>query len=277
MSFDVITAVVTPFKDNYEINYEGLDRILKLQLKSNIDGLVIAGSTGEGNLLSFQEKIELFTWCSHNYSDKIDLYYNIGDCSTDRTIELLKEIDNLNFKGYLVVVPYYIMPPKEAIINHYKSIARETKKEIMIYNVPARTGKGIDADAIKELSKISNINSIKDASKDFKLLRFIKSNTNLRLYLGNDDLLFESGKLEADGIVSVISNIPSFDLKAIRNTRNFYNRKEYKYVLNTFSKQHNPSFIKGLLRLIGLDTEILRKPLVPLTAEEIESVFTIIE
>ncbi len=277
MSFDVITAVVTPFKDNYEINYIELERIIEIQLKSNVDGLVIAGSTGEGNLLTFKEKIELFTWCSKNYSDKIDLYYNIGDCSTDRTIELLNEIDHLVFKGYLVVIPYYVMPLSKGIIAHYESIANETSKDIMIYNVPARTGKRLDSETVKELSKIENIKSIKDASKDYKILRYIKNNTDLKLYLGNDDLLLESIKLEADGIVSVISNIPSFDLKEIRNSKNFYARKEYKYILSTFCKQHNPSFIKGLLRLIGFDTEVLRKPLVSLNLDEIESIFTIIE
>ncbi len=277
MNFDVITAVVTPFKDNYEINYEELDRIIKLQLKGNVDGLVIAGSTGEGNLLSFREKVELFTWCSEQYSDMIKLYYNIGDCSTDRTIELLKEIDNLEFEGYLVVIPYYVMPLSRGIISHYTSIARETNKEIMLYNVPSRTGRNLDIETLKELVKIENITSIKDASKDYKLLRFIKNNTKLKLYIGNDDLLFESVKLEADGIISVISNIPSFNLKEIRNTKNFYTRKEYKYILTTFCEQHNPTFIKGLLRLLGFETAILRKPLVPLSNEDIESVFTIIE
>ncbi len=275
MSFDVITAVITPFKNNYEINYDELDKIIKLQLKSNVDGLVIAGSTGEGNLLSFEEKIELFTWCSENYSDKIKLYYNIGDCSTDRTIELLKEIDSLEFSGYLIVVPYYVMPLSRGIIEHYRSIADETNKEIMIYNVPKRTGRSLDIETLKDLVKIENIKSIKDASKDYKLLRYIKNNTKLKLYIGNDDLLFESVKLEADGIVSVISNIPSFDLKEIRNTKNFYTRKEYKYILTTFCEQHNPIFIKGLLRLIGFETEILRKPLLPLSNDEIESIFTI--
>ncbi len=277
MSFDVITAVVTPFKSNYEINYDELDKIIKLQLKSNVDGLVIAGSTGEGNLLSYKEKVELFTWCSENYSDKIKLYYNIGDCSTDRTVELLREIDSLDFTGYLVVIPYYVMPVNRGIIEHYKNIASETKKEIMIYNVPSRVGRSLDIETLRELVKIENIKSIKDASRDYKLLRFIKNSTNIKLYIGNDDLLFESIKLEADGIVSVISNIPSFDLKEIRNIKNFYTRKEYKYILTTFCEQHNPTFIKGLLRLIGFDTQILRKPLIPLSNDEIESVFTINE
>ncbi len=277
MSFDVITAVVTPFKENYDINYEELDRIINLQIDADIDGLVIAGSTGEGNLLTFDEKVDLFKWCSEKYSEKIDLYFNIGDCSTDKTLKLLNAIDTLQFRGYLVVVPYYILPSNRGIINHYTTISSGTEKEIMIYNVPARTGKSLDTQTISELAKIDNIKSIKDASKNYKILRHIKNSTSLKLYIGNDDLLLESIKLGADGIVSVISNISSLDLKKIRSTRDFYNRKEYKYILTTFSSQHNPTFIKGLLSILGFETEILRKPLVKMSHSEIEEIFTIIK
>ena len=255
----IITALVTPFTKNNKINYPVIDQLVHDQIEQGADGIVIGGTTGEFPTLSAAEVKKLYEYTSKKFKD-IPLYCGVGCPSTQKTVERIKLFERLPFQGYLIVVPYYNLPPQAGLIEHFKLVSQQTKKQIIAYNVPKRTGSTLEIATIKELAKIPNITLLKDATLDIERLLKIKGIKNISLFLGDDQLFLWGIKEGIPGIVSVLSNGEMGLMKKCVNNSSCHD--QYANCLKQISPYVNPVGIKKYLREKGYAVGTVRLPLV---------------
>lgn len=166
------SAIPTPFNDN-GINIKELKNFLNFQVESEIDALIVCGTTGESSTMSKNEKIEVIKCALEVSNGKIPVIAGTGSNNTKDAIEMSKIAENLGVDGVLIVTPYYNKTTQKGLIAHYKAIASNINIPIILYNVPSRTGINIEPETCFELSKIQNIVAIKEASR-----KYFPSSTN---------------------------------------------------------------------------------------------------
>lgn len=269
--YKIYTAIITPFDDYDNLNLEAFNKLIKYQINNNCDGLIIAGTTGEGALLSKEEKLTLYKEAI-KYKEKynIDIYLNVGEVSTKETISLIKEIDHFNFDGYICITPYYLNICQEGVYQHFKEISLNTKKNIIVYNVPKRTNFNINFDTYKRLEQFNNIVGIKECYNDSLNLKKLKNETRFNIFIGNDEDFFESLSLNLDGIISVSSNIFIQEMKDIVNYKDYDKFLVYLPKFKMLFEKSNPIIIKTLVSKKITYSGNVRLPLIPLTKFEEE-------
>src|SRR5438067_3642137 len=140
----VLTAIVTPFREDGAVDFDGFQRLAAHLVDNGSDGLVVAGTTGESPTLSDEERMELYVAAVDEVGDRATVVAGTGTYSTAHSIHLTKEADKLGVDGFLVVTPYYSKPPLRGIVAHFDAIAAETDKPIVVYNIPGRVVVNID-------------------------------------------------------------------------------------------------------------------------------------
>lgn len=268
----LISAMVTPFADNGNIDYDCVVLLIKQIEMTGHDSIVVAGSTGEGHSLSNVEKKELYQFVKNH--TKLKVIYAILDNSLTSIQDEIKEIDRLKPDGYLLSLPSGILPPERGIYLFFKEIANATKTPIIIYNVPKRTGTSISFITIRKLIKrCPNIVALKEASNDIGLIKLLKKNfPHFYCYCGNDKDYFKAIQSGADGIISVMSVIYGKEMKALKDN---YLEGYHHILLDDYlrlvsaitSLETNPIPIKYLLSKKGFPSMNLRLPLVTLYLE----------
>lgn len=269
---NLICAMVTPFNDNNEIDYECVTMLVKEIENNKNTAIVVAGSTGEGHSLSLIEKINLFKYVKS--ITKLKVIYCISHNNIDLVKDEIKELNLLSPDGYLVTVPYYNLPPQRGIYLYFKEISMITNIPIVIYNVPSRVGTSIDYSTIRKLIKsCSNIVGIKEASSDTNLISLLKKNhPSFLCYIGNDEMYFDALTKGADGIISVMSIVYGKEMEELyEEYQSGYHHlllDDYlKLVAKLLKQETNPLPIKYLLKKEGFPSMNLRLPLVELTLE----------
>lgn len=270
------TAIVTPFK-NGKIDYESLDKILSYQMKSNIRGIVPCGSTGEGSLLNSDEYIDIIRFCVEKVNGKKQVIAGFGTNSTTKCIELLKKVNDIKVDGLLVIVPYYNKPTQKGMIEHFKAIAENTKHDIILYNIPSRTGVNITPLTVYELSKIKNIKGIKEASGNIDQVSEIINmcGKNFSVLSGDDSLTLALMSVGGDGVISVVSNIIPSDIANMcinflkGNTKKAIEiHHKYFKLMKALFIETNPIPVKyALKKLKIIDDDIPRLPLTKISKE----------
>ncbi|ERJ13693.1 4-hydroxy-tetrahydrodipicolinate synthase protein [Haloplasma contractile SSD-17B] len=280
-----MTAMVTPFNEQDQLDLNVLKTLIDYLLKNNTTSLLLSGTTGEAPTLSEDEKILLFKKSIEYVDKKVPIIANVGTNSTKKTIHFMKKLEDLDLDGYLVVVPYYNRPDQEGIYEHFKHIAKETKRPIIIYNIPKRTGVDLELDTIIKLSKIKNIKGIKESSGDVNKLKDIidKTQDDFLVYTGDDHQILDAFKLGADGVVSVASHIFG---KSIHTIVQLIYNKQYEnaeaifniYIdkFNALFMRPNPAPTKAALTKLGLYVGGVRLPLVDLSEDEEMRLYEII-
>ena len=160
----VATAIVTPFDENDNINFDEFKRLIDFQIENKVNAIVVCGTTGEASVLSKEEKEELVKYCVKVVNKRVAVIAGVGNNNTKAVIENEKYAEKVGADGLLIVTPYYNKTTQEGIIEHYKIIAGNTNLPIILYNVPGRTGLDIKPSTYYELSKIKNIVATKEAS-----------------------------------------------------------------------------------------------------------------
>ncbi|HEY8365120.1 MAG TPA: 4-hydroxy-tetrahydrodipicolinate synthase [Haloplasmataceae bacterium] len=271
----IITAMVTPFDENDNLNLASLKKLVDHLLKNKTSCILVTGTTGESPTLSDVEKIVLYEKVLEYVNKKVPVIAGIGTNSTKKTIEFMKKIEHLDLSGYLIVVPYYNKPDQEGIYQHFKLIASNTKKPILIYNIPSRTGVDIEFSTIKRLKEIENIVGIKESNNNIDKIKQIKKELkDFKAYVGDDVLLYDAIKNNADGIVSVASHLYG---KSINNIIQLIKKKRYKDAKDIFAiykpkfqalfVKPNPVPIKQALNKLGFNVGSVRLPLVEMDDE----------
>lgn len=272
----VITAMVTPFRDDHAVDYDGARELASALIDSGSDAIVVAGSTGESPTLTYKEKAELFRTVGDTIRGRGRMICGTGTYSTAETLELTQAAEDAGADGLLVVTPYYNKPPQRGLIAHFERIADATELPIIAYNIPGRTATRIEHDTLLKLAEKPNIVAVKDSTGDFQgISRLIAEAPDFEVYSGDDWATFGYVCLGAVGVVSVASHlvgpqirqmidlIQTGDIGAARKIH-----ESLSPLFNALFITSNPIPVKAALEMMGRPAGVPRLPLVPATAEE---------
>ena len=275
------TALITPFKDNGEIDYVKYEALLEYQIKNEINALIVLGTTGESPTITLEERSQLTKIAVKKSNGKIPVIVGTGANDTKKVLKLNKIAEDDGADGLLIVTPYYNKTNQDGLVENYKYIAENTKLPIILYNVPSRTGVNIESETAKKLSEIENITAIKEASGNMsQVLNTInKCKGKINVLSGNDDQSLPLMLSGGDGVISVFSNLVPKAMKKITSCileDKYLQARDtfYKYLdlMNLMFLDVNPIPIKFAMSLIGLSNNNLRKPLFKLSKEKEESI-----
>lgn len=280
----ILTAMVTPFNDDYSVNYEAAANLARHLVENGSDGLVVAGSTGEGVTMNKEEKLRLFSTVLDAVGDKAAVIAGTGSNDTRASIDMTKAAEKLGVHGAMLVGPYYNKPPQEGFYQHFSAIAAETSLPIIVYNVPGRTGSNILPATVARLAEIPNIVAVKEASGSLDQASEIARTVphDFRLYSGDDSLTLPILAVGGSGIISVASHVVGNEMQDMVKayfSGDIAKAREIHLRLMPFFKvifiTTNPIPIKAAVNMLGLHAGVLRPPLLsaaPAEEEKIRSV-----
>lgn len=266
-------ALVTPFTADGSIDLEALTRLVKLQISGGTDFLVVQGTTGESPVLSQDEKMKVLKHVMEVNQRQLPVVYGLGGNNTADICEKIKILPE-GLDGLLSVSPYYNKPLQAGIIAHYKAISRCTQLPIILYNVPGRTSSNITAETTIELSKISNIVAIKEASGDFdQIMEILKNKTkDFTVLSGDDAITMPLISMGVEGVISVVANaLPerfSSMVNRALNNEMYHAKKEHFELFDMIRllfAEGNPGGIKEALAYREICENNMRLPLVPVS------------
>jgi 4-hydroxy-tetrahydrodipicolinate synthase len=266
-------ALVTPFKADFSVDYDALKNLVHLQIQGGTDFLVVQGTTGESPTLSKDEKLKVLETVQEANQGKLKIVYGIGGNDTIAVGNNLKSLPT-GIDGILSVSPYYNKPIQKGIIAHYSYIAECTDLPIILYNVPGRTGSNMTAETTLELSAISNIVAMKEASGNMEqIMEIIRCKpAGFDLLSGDDAITLPLIAAGADGVISVVANaFPEKFSKMVKSALQgdfAVSRKEHYDLLpvtKMFFEEGNPGGVKVALNKRGLMQEFMRLPLFPVS------------
>ena len=264
------TALLTPFKNN-EVDYQAFAASVERQVESGINFLVPLGSTAETPCLDDEERINLLE-CCREHAHGLPLVVGAGTNSFVHTVKNMKLLDSHGVDAFLIVVPYYNKPTQEGLYQYFKEIAQSTSKDIVLYNVPGRTGVNLATETTLRLAEIDNIIAIKEASSNYQQISEIICNApaGFTVLSGNDNETLSLIASGAHGVISVASNIvPELMMElvnAIRNGNLIKARNLHFKMMPLFKNcfvESNPIPAKAAMHALGLMDNSLRSPLTP--------------
>ncbi|GAW32839.1 4-hydroxy-tetrahydrodipicolinate synthase [Carboxydocella sp. JDF658] len=272
----LITAMITPFTENDEVNYSEAQKIAQYLVENGSDGIVVTGTTGESPTLTKEEKIKLYAAVKEAVGNKARVIAGTGSYNTKESIALTKEAEKLGVDGVMLVVPYYNKPCQNGLKAHFRAVAESTGLPIMLYNIPGRTGINLLPETVAELAQVSNIVAIKEASGNLdqasQLLRLVPA--NFRVYSGDDSLTLPMLSLGCYGVVSVAAHIVGLQMKKMIESYLAGNietaaslHRELIPVFKGLFITTNPVPVKTAMALKGFQVGSVRLPLVPATEE----------
>lgn len=284
---EVITAMVTPFDKNREIDYNKVEDLTKYLINNGSDTILVAGTTGEGPTLTHDEEIEVLSTVKRANANKAKVIMNAGSNCTMTAIRTAKLAQKEDVDAILSVVPYYNKPSQKGMYEHFAAIAKSTDLPVIIYNIPGRTGVNMQPETAAKLAKeFDNIVGIKQSFADMDAVTEMKlyCPEDFSVYSGDDSLTLPMMSLGARGVISVASHVFGPELKSmIRN----YKTGEFLAALNMHKKLYpafrklfmapNPVPVKAALARKGIIEEFVRRPLVELNDSEKTELFEVLD
>ncbi|MBR3521643.1 MAG: 4-hydroxy-tetrahydrodipicolinate synthase [Prevotella sp.] len=266
-------ALVTPFNDDFSIDYESLQNIIEYQLSNGADFLCILATTGETPCLSEEEHYQVKQFIVKQVAGRVPLLMGCGGNNTAAVVKMCKEYDMSGIDGLLSVCPYYNKPSQEGLYQHFKAIAGATKLPVVLYNVPGRTGVNLKPETTCRLANdCDNIVAIKEASGSIEQVdEIIKLKpADFEVLSGDDAITFHMIATGAVGVISVIGNaLPKEFSRMIRLEFNgefgAAQRVHHRFtdLYSLLFVDGNPAGVKALMNELGLLKNVLRLPLVP--------------
>ncbi|MBO5884365.1 MAG: 4-hydroxy-tetrahydrodipicolinate synthase [Clostridia bacterium] len=264
----VITALVTPFKKNKQIDYNALQKLLDYQILNNIKNILILGTTGESCTIDFYEREKLIKFTKNYLPSNCKLIVGTGTNNLQQTIKNTIQAKTLGADACLVVAPYYNKCTQNGVVDYYKKIS-QLNIPYIVYNVPSRTGFNISPVTMLKLCKQKNMVGIKEANSNIEhiLEVFNKVGNFTNIYCGNDNLNHIFFSLKAKGTISVISNIFPYQIsQSLKSAKNSKIITEQNFELTKLLfVEPNPIPIKYALSKMGLIKNYVRSPLTTLS------------
>jgi len=274
----VLTAIATPFHEDWKIDFDAFQRLAQYLVDHGSDGLVVVGTTGESPTLSDSERNDLIRAAIEAVGDQATVVAATGTYSTRHSVCLTKDAHELGADAFLVVTPYYNRPPQRGIVAHFGEVAKATDRPIVVYNIPSRVVVNIEPDTITRLAEIENVRAVKQANDDLAQARHIVA-AGLDLYAGDDALLLPFLELGGLGGICVHTHVVgpqvAEQVRAVREgdlERARRIDRELAPAYELLKIQTNPIPIKAALNLTGHDVGTCRLPLVPPTDAELSRV-----
>ena len=268
-------AVITPFKENDDIDFEAYKNVINFLIEGKVDYLVVLGTTGEAPVLSRAEKMDIIKYTYDVVGDKLPVVVGIGGNNTAELLKDLQEFPLDDATAVLSASPYYSKPSQQGLFEHYKVLAENAPKPLLLYNVPARTGRNVEASTILRLAhEVGNIAGIKEAGGDFnQCIQVLKERpADFLVVSGDDNLVLPQIACGMDGLISVAGNgFPAEMSEMVRKclAGDFAGGKAINdSMLAAYSlmfAENNPAGIKAFMAEKGLITNKLRLPLVTLS------------
>ncbi|MDG2372333.1 MAG: 4-hydroxy-tetrahydrodipicolinate synthase [Flavobacteriaceae bacterium] len=270
-------AVITPFDNKGSIDFSSLEKHINKLILSNIDYLVVLGTTSEAATLSISEQIKISEFIVQINNKRVPLVIGVGGNDTRSVIDKLNKFKLSDFQSILSVCPYYNLPTQSGLFEHFSEISRNSHIPLILYNVPSRTGSNIKPSTVFQLiKKQNNIIGIKEASNNKdqinELLHFSPNNFQI---VSGDDLTAANSILKGTvGVISVIGNALPFEFNQIvkysisnQNRKALSKQSELMNLINLIFEEGNPSGIKALMSELGMCENNLRLPLVSVSNE----------
>ena len=269
-------ALVTPFNADGSVNYEELAKLIDFQIENGTDALVIAGTTGESSTLSEQEHVDVIRFAVEHTNHRVPVIAGTGSNATETAVMLSKEAEEAGADALLLVTPYYNKTTQRGLYVHYKTIAESVKLPIILYNVPSRTGLGIDVETAAKLAEIDNIVAMKDAVGNITYTANLieRCGDKLTVYSGNDDQIVPMMSLGAKGVISVLSNVApqeTHDMTAAALAGDFKTaaalQLKYLKLIHALFIETNPIPVKEAVNQLGFAAGDCRLPLYEMADE----------
>jgi 4-hydroxy-tetrahydrodipicolinate synthase len=267
------TALITPFDEKFNVDYSSLKKIVRFQVESNVDALIVLGTTGEAPVINLEEREKIIDTVVEEVKGRTKIIIGTGSNDTNKVVHLNKIAEKYNIDGLLIVNAYYNKGTQESIAAHFKYIEERTTLPIIIYNVPSRTGMNILPETVvKIIDQCPNVIGIKEACGNISQIAhlFAIKPDSFNVYSGNDDQTFPIMAFGGAGIISVFSNafpkekkmltdaLLSGDLKTARQLNNKYSK-----MMNLLFTEASPSPIKFIMSELGYCKNVVRLPLTP--------------
>ena len=266
------TALVTPFVDG-EVDWKAFRNLVRRQVEAGVDFLVPLGSTAETPCLTDAEKVKILE-IAREESNGLPIVAGAGSNSLTATVQNMRLLDGHGADAYLIVVPFYNKPTQEGLYQYFKAVAEETDRQVILYNVPGRTGTNMKTETTLRLAEIPNITAVKEASGDLAQIIDIKRQApeGFTVLSGNDDQTLPLMACGADGVISVASNVAPKQMKALTQAVAASDLKEAIRLNNRLMPLYHACFVesnpipaKAALSLMGLCRDEMRLPLLAAT------------
>lgn len=270
----LMTAMITPFRETLEVNYDKAGEMAEYLYNKGNDGLVICGTTGESPTLTAEEKTKLSAAVVSHVGDKMQIWAGVGSYNTQASVELCREVEKTGVYGVMLVTPYYNKPSQEGLYQHFRTIAEATSKPVMLYNIPSRTGSNLLPETVARLAQIENIVALKESSGNMnqmtELTRVLPD--SMTVYSGDDSLTLPMMALGAKGVISVVSHLAGNRIKEMID--NYYSGNveaarhihcELYPLFKGLFMATNPVPVKEAMNMLGMDVGPFRLPLTGLT------------
>jgi 4-hydroxy-tetrahydrodipicolinate synthase len=274
-----VTALITPFNQEGEIDYVAFENIVKWQIQNGVKYLVVNGTTGESPNIDDNELVNLVVLAKKSANNQAKIIVGVGTNSTKNTIKKIELVDKNGADAVLAVCPYYNKPIQEGLYQHFSSIAKSTYLPIILYNIPGRSVVNMDVNTVEKLVKENeNIVAIKEcASNICKYMELSSIKEDFRVLTGDDTDILAAYSMGACGVISVLSNVlPDITV----SITNLCEVGDFKKSLLLFKKVYNlinmlfvetsPAPVKFALSKLGLCQNKLRLPMVPLSRDKEE-------
>ncbi len=271
-----MVALITPFRDNGEVDEEKLKEIIDFQIKEGVEGIVPCGCTGEAATLTYEEQKMVIRLSVELTAGRVPVIAGTGSNSTEEALDLTRYAKEVGSDGVLLITPYYNKPTPEGQFLHYEKLAKEVDIPIVLYNVPSRTGISMLPETVERLSKIDNIVAIKEASGSLDQVSQILSLCDITVLSGDDSLTLPMLGIGGKGVISVAANLVPGDVRAMIDAFDGGNLEEairVHYKLFPLCKamfiETNPIPVKTAMLLLGRLNGRFRLPLCPLREENL--------
>ena len=270
-------AIVTPFYENGEVNYDRFAALIEYQIAHKTDAIVVCGTTGEASTLSHEEHLDVIRYCVEKVNGRIPVIAGTGSNSTETAIYLSTEAEKYGVDGLLLVTPYYNKATQNGLYAHFKAVADSVKLPILLYNVPGRTGCNLAPETIVRLcTEVPNVEGVKEASGNISQIGKLMALADGRvdLYSGNDDQIVPILALGGKGVISVLSNVAPEETHEI--CARFFEgdikgslalQLRAMDLIGALFCEVNPIPVKKAVSLMGFEAGPLRMPLTEMEEE----------
>ena len=270
-------ALITPFKKDSTVDFNSLEKLINNVLDGGVEYVVTLGTTGETSTLTKSERVDVLEFTYNTVNNRVPVVVGIGGNDTNNLVKDLSYFPLKKATAVLSASPYYNKPSQEGLFQHYKNLAEASPVPLLLYNVPGRTGRNINAaTTIRLAHEVPNIGGIKEASDDMnQFMQIVRDRPDDFLVVSGDDaLILPQIACGADGVISVAAN--SFPNKFSTMIRlclagKFDEARKIHYQLlkgyDLLFEENNPAGVKAFLHSLGIVENILRLPLCPISED----------
>jgi 4-hydroxy-tetrahydrodipicolinate synthase len=275
-------AIVTPFRENGDIDFPALKKLVQYLTDGQVEYLVVLGTTGETATLNKDEKQKIFSYVAEVNAGKLPLVAGIGGNDTRETIHSFSHFNLEGYDAILSVSPYYNKPSQEGLYQHYKALSESSTLSLIMYNVPGRTGMNVSAETTVRIAEdCRNIIATKEASGNFdQIMQIMKYKPkDFGMISGDDGVTLPMIALGAQGVISVVANAyPEIFSKMVRHclSGDFASARPLHYklvdIINTLFAEGSPSGVKAYMNEMNISGNHVRLPVVPVSGKLLEKI-----